>query len=418
MKSLMSSLPLNRRTFLRASGITLALPMLEAFGKVAATPPKRALFICNTLGFYSPSFYPKSTGQNYEASEYLSLLDRHRDDFTVFSGLSHPGQGGEHQCEMTWLSAARNPGRDGFRNSISVDQFAADQFGYVTRFPSLSLSSDGVKSQSYTGNGVMIPAMARPSQVFAKLFLQGKPHEVTREKQKLGDGRSILDSLSDQRSRVLRNASQADRDTLHAYFEAVRQTERDLSEAGVWINRPKPRVDSKIPDDIADKADVLGRIKLLFKLLPLIIQTDSSRVISVVVQHNHGIPILNGVDSEHHNLSHHGRDSNKIAQLKLIERAIVGEFDQLLTHLKSHEEAGSTLLDHTLTLFGSNLGNAASHDPRNNPILLAGGGLNHGGYHAYNQQDNTPLSNLYLRMLQEIGVQTNSFATSSGALSW
>ena len=414
----MSSLSLNRRTFLRASGITLALPMLEAFGKVSATPPKRALFICNTLGFFSPSFYPKSTGQNYKASEYLSLLDRHRDDFTVFSGLSHPGQGGEHQCEMTWLSAARNPGRDGFQNSISVDQFAADQLGYVTRFPSLSLSSDGVKSQSFTGNGVMIPAMARPSQVFAKLFLQGKPHEVTREKQKLGDGRSILDSLSDQRSRLLRNASQADRDTLHGYFEAVRQTERDLSEAGVWISRPKPKVDAEIPEDVADKADVLGRIKLLFQLLPLIIQTDSSRVISIVVQHNHGIPILNGVDSEHHNLSHHGRDPNKIVQLKLIERAIVGEFDQLLTQLKSYEEGGGTLLDHTLTLLGSNLGNAASHDPRNNPILLAGGGLNHGGYQAHNQTDNTPLSNLYVRMLQEIGIEADSFASSSGALSW
>lgn len=414
----MSSLSLNRRTFLRASGITLALPMLEAFGKVPATPPKRALFICNTLGFYSPAFYPKSTGPNYETSEYLSLLDQHRNDFTVFSGLSHPGQGGEHQCEMTWLSAARNPGRDGFQNSISVDQFAADQLGYVTRFPSLSLSSDGVKSQSYTGNGVMIPAMARPSQVFANLFLQGKPHEVTREKQKLGDGRSILDSLSDQRSRLLHNASQADRDTLNAYFEAVRQTERDLSEAGVWISRPKPKVDAEIPEDVANKADVLGRIKLLFQLLPLIIQTDSSRVISIVVQHNHGIPILNGVDSEHHNLSHHGRDPSKIAQLKLIERAIVGEFDQLLTQLKSYEEGGGTLLDHTLTLLGSNLGNAASHDPRNNPILLAGGGLNHGGYHAHNQTDNTPLSNLYVRMLQEIGIEADSFASSSGALNW
>ena len=414
----MSSLSLNRRTFLRASGITLALPMLEAFGKVPATPPKRALFICNTLGFYSPAFCPKSTGPNYETSEYLSLLDQHRNDFTVFSGLSHPGQGGEHQCEMTWLSAARNPGRDGFQNSISVDQFAADQLGYVTRFPSLSLSSDGVKSQSYTGNGVMIPAMARPSQVFANLFLQGKPHEVTREKQKLGDGRSILDSLSDQRSRLLHNASQADRDTLNAYFEAVRQTERDLSEAGVWISRPKPKVDAEIPEDVANKADVLGRIKLLFQLLPLIIQTDSSRVISIVVQHNHGIPILNGVDSEHHNLSHHGRDPSKIAQLKLIERAIVGEFDQLLTQLKSYEEGGGTLLDHTLTLLGSNLGNAASHDPRNNPILLAGGGLNHGGYHAHNQTDNTPLSNLYVRMLQEIGIEADSFASSSGALNW
>ena len=171
-------------------------------------------------------------------------------------------------------------------------------------------------------------------------------------------------------------------------------------------------------EDVAEKADVLGRIELVFQLLPLIIQTDSSRVISTVVQHNHAIPIFNGVDSEHHNLTHHVWDPNKIAQIKQIERAIAGEFDQLLTQLKSHEEGGITLLDHTLSLLGSNLGNAASHDPRNNPISLAGGSLNHGGYHAHSQTHNTSLSILYLRTLQEIGVQTESFTTSSGALSW
>ena len=171
-------------------------------------------------------------------------------------------------------------------------------------------------------------------------------------------------------------------------------------------------------EDVAEKADVLGRIELVFQLLPLIIQTDSSRVISTVVQHNHAIPIFNGVDSEHHNLTHHVWDPNKIAQIKPIERAIAGEFDQLLTQLKSHEEGGITLLDHTLSLLGSNLGNAASHDPRNNPISLAGGSLNHGGYHAHSQTHNTSLSILYLRTLQEIGVQTESFTTSSGALSW
>ena len=174
-----------RRQFLQASGISLGLPLLEAFGKAAETPPKRALFICNTLGFYSPAFFPREAGLDYEASEYLALLEDHRNDFTVFSGLSHPDQGGEHACEMTWLSAARNPGRDGFRNSLSVDQFAASQLGYVTRFPSLSLSSDGPMSQSYTTGGVMIPAMERPSEVFAKLFLQGRPDEVKGEKQKL-----------------------------------------------------------------------------------------------------------------------------------------------------------------------------------------------------------------------------------------
>ena len=409
---------LNRRTFLKTSGISLALPWLETFGKRSGTPPKRALFICNTLGFYSPAFYPTSPGRNYITSEYLALLQKHRNELTVFSGLSHPDQGGEHQCEMTWLSAARNPGSDGFRNSISVDQFAAEQLGYVTRFPSLSLSSDGPMSQSYTENGVMIPAMDRPSEVFTKLFLQGKPHEVAREKQKLKDGRSILDSLGNQRNRILRNASTADNDRLDAYFEAVRQAERDLSEAGAWIVRPKPKINASAPEDIPDKADLVGRIELLFKLVPLIVQTDSSRIISIVIQNNHGVPIVDGVAAEHHNLSHHGRDPQKIEQLMRIERAIIKCFGGLLGRMNEHKEEGATLLDHTLTLFGSNLGNAAAHDPRNNPIIFAGGGLNHGQYISHKKDDNTPLSNLFVRILNEMSLETDTFATSSGILSW
>lgn len=396
----------------------MALPMLEAFGKAAETPPKRALFICNTLGFYSPAFYPKAPGPDYQPSEYLSLLEDHREDFTVFSGLSHPDQGGEHACEMTWLSAARNPGRDGFQNSISVDQFAARKLGYVTRFPSLCLSSDGPRSQSYTDTGVMIPAMDRPSEVFARLFLRGKPDDVAREKRKLSDGHSILDSIGDQRNRLLGNASPDDRDQLNAYFEAVRQAERDLTEARAWFDRPKPEVAAEVPQDIPDKADIVGRIELLFQLVPLAIQTDSSRVISIVIQNNHGVPLINGVDAEHHNLSHHGRDPDRIDQLKKIERAIMQCFDRLLTRMKDHQENGATLLDHTHTLLGSNLGNAASHDPRNNPILLAGGGLNHGGSFAHDAGDNTPLCDLFVRILQETGIETDSFATNSGILSW
>jgi hypothetical protein len=414
----MHSYAMNRRNILKASGISMALPWLDAFAKSTKSPPKRVLFICNTLGFYSPAFYPTKPGSTYEASEYLSLLKEHRDDFTVFSGLSHPDQGGEHQCEMTWLSAARNPGRDGFRNSLSVDQYAARKLGYVTRFPSLSLSSDGQMSQSYTGNGVMIPAMDRPSEVFTRLFLQGKPHEMNREKKKLSDGRSILDSLGDQRNRLLRKAPPADQERLDAYFEAVREAERELTETGAWLDRPKPKVKATLPEDITDKADLVGRIELLFKLVPLIIQTDSSRIISIVIQNNHGIPLVEGVASEHHNLSHHGRDPRKIAQLMKIERAILGCFDGLLGRMKENREGSTTLLDNTLTLLGSNLGNAAAHDPRNNPILLAGGGLDHGRYVSHKKDDNTPLSNLFVRVLQEIGIETDFFGTSSGILSW
>jgi len=411
---------LERRTFLRSTGVAIALPWLESMQPAWAkeqAPPKRMVLICNTLGLHAPALFPKKIGADYELTDYLSIIKAHRKDFTLFSGLSHPQQGGEHQCEMTWLSAAPNPGMDGFRNSISVDQYAASKLGYVTRFPSVSLSSDRVISQSYTGSGVMIPAEQRPSRMFAKMFLSGKPEEIARQKQKLAEGRSVLDELLSQTRILLKNAPAADRDRLQEYFESVRTAEKNLAEEQVWFDRPKPEVQAKAPLDVHDKTDLIGRIRMLLNLVPLIVQTDSSRVISVVIQHNHGMPQIAGVDSEHHNLSHHGRDPKRIEQLLKIERAIMGCFDEFLTAMKTKREAGGTLLDHTLTLLGSNLGNASSHDPRNNPILLAGGGLKHGQYVAHDARDNTPLCNLFVHMLNQMNLNTDKFASSTGELS-
>ncbi|MDC0156800.1 DUF1552 domain-containing protein [Verrucomicrobia bacterium] len=411
---------LKRRTFLRSTGVAIALPWLESMQPAWAkeqAPPKRMVLICNTLGLHAPALFPKKIGADYELTDYLSIIKAHRKDLTLFSGLSHPQQGGEHQCEMTWLSAAPNPGMDGFRNSISVDQYAADKLGYVTRFPSVSLSSDTAKSQSYTTSGVMIPAEQRPSRMFAKMFLSGKPEEIARQKQKLAEGRSVLDELLSQTKIVLKNAPSADRERLQEYFESVRTAEKNLAEEQVWLDRPKPKVQTKAPLDVHDKTDLIGRIKLLFNLVPLIVQTDSSRVISIVIQHNHGMPQIEGVDSEHHNLSHHGRDPKRIEQLLKIERAIMGCFDEFLTAMKTKREAGGTLLDNTLTLLGSNLGNASSHDPRNNPILLAGGGLKHGRYLAHDAKNNTPLCNLFVHMLNQMNLNTDKFASSTGELS-
>ena len=411
---------LNRRTFLQSTGVALALPWLESMQPAWAkeqAPPKRMVTICNTLGLHAPALFPKKTGADYELTDYLSIIKAHRKDFTLFSGLSHPQQGGEHQCEMSWRSAAPNPGMDGFQNSISVDQYAADKLGYVTRFPSVSLSSDRAISQSYTSSGVMIPAEQRPSRMFAKMFLSGKPEEIASQKQKLAEGRSVLDELLSQTKILLKNAPAADRERLQEYFESVRTAEKSLAEEQVWFDRPKPEVQAKSPLDIHDKTALVGRIRLLFNLVPLIIQTDSSRVISVVIQNNHGVPQVEGVDSEHHNLSHHGRDPKRIQQLLKIERAIMGCFDEFLTAMKAKREAGSTLLDNTTTLFGSTLGNASAHDPRNNPILLAGGALNHGRYLAHDAKNNTPLCNLFVHMLNQMNLETESFASSTGELS-
>ena len=156
---------LNRRTFLRAAGVAVALPALDAmvpdpvsaaamgnFGIDPDAPAKRMIMICTSLGLHGKSLFPETTGKDYKLTPYLSHLKDHRDDFTIFSGLSHPDQTGAdgHSSQLTWLTSARHPGLGGFRNSISVDQFVREKLGYVTRFPSIALATGGQNSQSYT----------------------------------------------------------------------------------------------------------------------------------------------------------------------------------------------------------------------------------------------------------------------------
>ena len=416
--------PLDRRTFLRASGVSLALPLLETMNPALASedvgPPKRSVFICVALGLHAPSLFPTTTGADYEQTEYLDVLQDHRSEFTLFSGLSHPEQNGQdgHSSQMTWLTAAPHPATDGFRNTISVDQLAAEKLGYVTRFPSMILNTLGSSSQSYTRGGVMIPAESRPSKLFAKMFLKGKPDEVRRQKQNLIDGRSIFDSLMDQTHGLLRGASSADRHKLEQYFQSIRKAEQDLARAQQWMKTPKPTPDEQPPTDIHDSSDLIGRTQLLMNMMPLILQSDSSRVISLVIDNVNFVPQIRGVSIDHHTLSHHGKEETKIEQLKIVEKAILNCFSDLLDQLKSQEEAGSRLLDNTTVLLGSNLGNANSHDWRNQPTFLAGGGFKHGSYVAHDKDNNTPLCHLFLSMLHNMGVEVDSFASSSGALSW
>ena len=416
--------PISRRAALKASGVAIALPLLEsmkpAIGHEQMVPPKRMVLICNALGLHSPSLFPKTSGTDYLNTEYLELLKEHRNDFTLFSGLSHPDQNGKepHDTEMTWLSAARNPGLGGFKNSISVDQYAATKLGHVTRFPSISLSSNSPESQSYTSNGVMLPADNKPSAVFAKLFLDGSPQDLRRRREHLADGRSILDAVAEQTKSLNRQTSSRDRRQLDEYFAAIRAAETELAESEAWLDRPKPRVDEKPPQDITDSADVIGRVRLLMNLIPLILQTDSSRVVTVMIQDHLAVPAIQGVTAEYHNLSHHGQDPQKIEQLKIIETEIVKCFDGFLTRMAQPHEAGGRLLDQTSVLFGSNLGNANAHDPSNLPIILAGGGGDHGRHVAYDRRNNTPLCNLFVSVLNNIGIETESFASSTGTVNW
>lgn len=400
----------------------MALPLLESMSPAVAADrvpvAKRIVLICTTLGLHSPSFWPKTHGNGYESTEYLDLLKDHKDDFTLFSGLSHENQSGRrpHDSEATWLTAARNPGFAGFRNSVSVDQLAAKHVGQQTRFPSITLSSNSSVSQSYSANGVMIPAQTRPSRLFTDLFLNGSPEDIATQQQKLQQGQSVFDSLGTEMKRVSRQASRSDARLLDEYFQAVREAEQNIVRAQGWMQKPKPPVSHNKPKDVVSKADLVGRVQALLDLIPLIVQTDSSRVITLMIQDHDVVPQIPGVAGNHHNLSHHGQDLEKIEQLRMIESKLIGCFGSLLDRMKTTEESGQSLLDRTSILFGSNLGNANMHNTQNLPLILAGGGFQHGQYIGASKA--TPLSNLYLTMLNQLGIEIESFGQSTNTLTW
>jgi Protein of unknown function (DUF1552) len=402
--------------------VSLALPLLDAVlprsraASAAASRPSMVC-ICTSLGLHAPFLFPKETGAGYSLTPYLEILKDLRRDFTLFSGLSHPDQTGAngHTSEMTWLTAARFPGLGGFKNTVSLDQFAAEKIGLQTRFPSLVLGT-GTPSLSFTRGGVMIPAESRPSRVFAQLFLDGSAAEVQEQLRKLREGQSIMDTVQDEVKSLTRASGAADREKLDEYFSSVRELEERLAASEAWTHKPKPKLDIPPPSDITDGNDLIGRMKLLFDLVPLVLQTDSTRVMTIFLQGANSVPPVKGVTIDHHNLSHHGKDPAKIAQLRLIEEAQLGVVRDLLGKLKTKNEAGTPLLDQTMVLFGSNLGNANSHDTRNLPILLAGGGFKHGRHVAFDSNKNTRLCNLFVTMLERLGVETGTFGSSTGTL--
>jgi hypothetical protein len=414
----MASLVPTRRSFLRAAGVSLALPWLDAFAiaEAAAKPKRRMVCICMPLGLHPPFFFPDKAGKDYALTPYLEVLKDFRDDFTVMSGLSHPEIGNSHDSIFSFLTAAPHPEfRAGFRNSISLDQFAADHIGGETRFPSLTLADEGF-SLSWTRSGAIVPSDTWPSSVFARLFLEGRPEEVQAQKRRLQDGQSILDSVSDQAKQLQPTLGAGDRDKIDEYFTSVRELEQRLARAEEWSKKPKPKVDAKPPQNISNPADIIGRTRLMFDLIHLAIQTDSTRLITMLLAGTSLVPTVAGVSLGHHDLSHHGQDPNKIEQLKKIDLETMKVMRDLLAKLKQTKEDGATLLDRTTVFFSSNLGAGSTHSTKNLPVLLAGGGFKHGQYMAFDPAKPPPLCNLYVSMLQRLGIATDRFGSSTGTL--
>lgn len=420
----------SRRHFLRGAGVALALPMLESLvplGTSAARSskverPRRMLAICNNLGLLPDRFFPSGTGKGYALSPYLRELAAFRDQFTVFSGVSHPGVDGSHSSDVSFLTAAPHPGGGGFRNTISLDQVIATHMGQFTRYPSLTLgvnAKQGRRSLSWTDAGVLIPCENSASAVYRKLFLQGSKEQVERQVRKLKLGESILDAVSSQARDLKRRINAADRDRLDQYTTAVREVERRLLVAQEWERKPKPRPSAPAPVDPTSPRAYMEKTRLMYEMARLAFETDSTRAITLLLDSNNSPTItVKGAEitDGYHNLSHHGRSEKKLAQLDAIDRAHLRLLAGLLGDLKKVREGEGTLLDHTMVLYGSNLGDANKHTTTNMPMLLAGGGFRHGQHLAFDRSNNYPLPNLFVSMLQSMGIETDHFATSTGTM--
>jgi hypothetical protein len=424
--------PLSRRLFLKGTGVALSLPLLDsmlpAFARAAqaSSPlapnakPRRMFAICQNLGVLPDLFFPTGTGRDYVASPYLELLKEHRNDFTVMSGVSHPGVDGSHTSDICFLTAAPHPGSSSFRNTISLDQYIAERIGILTRFPSITLAvNTRARSLSYTGTGVAIPPEDKAAEVFKQLFLQGTPAQIESQMRQLDTGRSILDAVAGHAKELQRKGGARDRDRLDQYFTSVRELENRMRVSRGWEEKPKPVVNTPAPVDPLSPAAYMEKTKIMYDLARLAFETDSTRTITLMLD-SVGSPALDlpgtTITDGYHNLSHHGRSEDKRAQLRALDEAHMKLLAGLFESLKSVREGEESLLDRTMVYFGSNMGDANKHVTTNLPAILAGGGFRHGQHLAFDTERNYPLPNLFVSMLQRMGIEQDRFATGTGTM--
>ena len=420
----------NRRHFLCGTGALIALPALESIGfrpfavaaeKAKAAPPKRAVFLGIGFGVTKETWFPdlNDTGADYKLSEGLSPLARHKKDFTVVQGCSNQYSNEAHWGSTFWLTGANRysvPGQN-MANSISADQVAARQLGQDTRFASMQLySGDGSASGHGPGlslawdqRGKPVAGFNNPLQVFHKLF-SADNLPLAQRQAAIAEKRSVLDAVLTEARRVQRGLSKTDNDKLDEYFQGIRDIETRLGKDEDWLDVPK----AKAP--LAEPAPGLkGRdeIELMYNLIVAALQTDSTRVMSYRLP---GQELLKSMDVtlSAHNISHYSpgdrMDASK-ARDKAHSELLAGLIDKLKA---TKEPDGSSLFDHTALAFGSNI--SSIHYLDNCPTILTGGGANLKlGQHLALPKD-TPLCNVWLTMLQGMGIQAERHGDSSGVV--
>ncbi|MCA9173958.1 MAG: DUF1552 domain-containing protein [Planctomycetales bacterium] len=437
-----------RRAFLRATGVAIALPALESLTRplrasesaaTAQQPLRRMVCIGNEFGMYPGSFWPAlpasadgSPGgatlggpravRDYTLPNLLKPLSSLRDQLTLFGHLDHGLKGG-HFAVHTYLTGVKSVEAKGMPDGgISLDQRAAEHVGAKTRFPALTIGSEdglhGGCQMSWTRTGTRVPPIQGPRELFRRLFLDDDTGAKRRAVEQIVLQGSILDAVADEAQRLKRRISAADQQKLDEYFASVRDVETKLELQRHWQNIPKPQPPAGM-EEPKDEGLAMDLPKI-YDLIALALQTDSTRVATLEIGGSFVARDI-GIRKGYHALSHHGKVQENIDQLVQIELYQVEQFARFVTKLGEIREPGDgrTLLEQTMVLFGSGMGNANSHTNHDLPVVLAGGGFRHGHYLVLPDEPRrrVPLCNLYLSMLQQFGVETDHFSNSTGTLS-
>lgn len=408
---------LDRRTLLRGAGIALTLPFLESRlprTAVAATnqngSPRRLVCVGNHLGFYPGNFFPQAAGKDFVPTSTLKPLDTHRDDLTVFSHLDH-GLNGGHKAVQGFLTSIKKEEAAGFpEKNISLDQAAAEHVGSSTRFPSINTGIDGGTDMCWSRAGVHVPPINNPATLFRGLFVNSAKSEREAERTRLKHRASVLDALRDSASALDRTLNAADRDKLDQYLTSVRDVERRLQMSKAWLDRPKPK--SPIDEILDEERQHIDEVALLYDLMALALQTDSTRV--ATLETGLGFRTAELDLGSYHGLSHHSKSEDRIGQLQVVEAFLTKKLSDFISRLKEAQ-----IFDNTMIVFGSGMSDGSTHSNRNLPVLLAGGGFKHQGHVVCptEQHKRVPLSNLWLSVLQWFGSEQDRFGRSTGTFS-
>lgn len=416
---------IDRRVFLRGAAYSLAVPFLpsiatrSALAKVTDATPKAKRIVCagTQLGFYKPDFFASQGNPRILQPLEASGLGR---DFTTISGLDHKGPTGNgHELCHTLLTGTVN-------KTVSLDQYVAPVLGADTRYESMQLCAGEYTSRAYlsfTPNGLPMPVTIYPSVVYSRIY---GPDSLSLKRQSyvIGSGRSLLDDLTGEASSMLAKANSEDRDKLNEYLTSVRDVELKLQRRQKWLERPFPEPDSsfELPkqENIAS-AMMLDNEDLMWDLMALAIKNDSCRVFTLTIPISNGAIYLGDelMKSSYHNYSHHGKKKDRVESLVAIERRHMAGAARFMKTLKETKDVdGRSLLDSTITLIGSGMGDPSKHRRVNYPLLVAGGGLKHSRHIECStvEHPNEMACDLYVTLLQRMGFETGQFSTSESDL--